>query len=81
MNCSLSEEVSPGRQNSLNKDLGEGGAGEVQRHVSHLKEQDTATDEGWRDTGKLATWEACNVMKSDKWWALIDNCIQMGSDH
>lgn len=67
-----SEEVPLGRQNGLSKDLGEGGAGEGQRPVSHLKEQDSATDEGWRDTGKLATWEACNVMKSDKRWALIE---------
>lgn len=35
-----SEEVPPGRQNSPSKDLGEGATGEVQRPVSHLKEQD-----------------------------------------
>lgn len=41
-----SEEVHPGRQNSPSKDLGEGATGEVQRPVSHLKEQDSATDGG-----------------------------------
>lgn len=65
------EEVPLGRQNSPSKDLGKGATVEVQRPVCH-KEQNSATDVGWRDTGKLATWEACNVMKCDKWQALIE---------